>query len=247
LIETLGYDQRPATRDELEAMGRAVVSGINRNHAEARAARIPDRAEIVRLIEESYRRQTELPGANSATYGPPKPVYLSPALSRLGITGIYFPFTGEPNYNREAPDFSLPFTMAHEMAHQRGYARESEANFIAYLICVNSAHPFVRYSGYRHGLGIVAELWKLAPDEARQVYRQIGPGPRADLEAEYRFWSRYQGRAQALSYNLNNAYLKANRIRSGTRNYNEAVALMIGYYLKHPPPVSTSAGQRDPS
>ena len=34
------------------------------------------------------------------------------------------------------------------MAHQRGIAREDEANFIAFLVCMASDDPYIRYSGY---------------------------------------------------------------------------------------------------
>src|ERR1043166_6917252 len=58
---------------------------------------------------------------------PPKPVYFSGLMSRFGVSGVYSPFTGEPNYNTLQPDCDLPFAVAHEMAHQRGYARSASS------------------------------------------------------------------------------------------------------------------------
>src|SRR5207237_4159011 len=79
--------------------------------------------------------------------GRPKEVVLSPLMSYLGIAGIFIPFTGEANVNATLPDCEIPFTACHELAHQRGYAREDEANYIAYRAC--RAHPDrdFRYSG----------------------------------------------------------------------------------------------------
>jgi hypothetical protein len=65
----------------------------------------------------------------------PKPALSSPVLSWLGITGIYSPFTAEPNVNMNVPDPDLPFTASHELAHARGFAREDEANYLGSLAC----------------------------------------------------------------------------------------------------------------
>ena len=68
-------------------------------------------------------------------------------MSYLGIGGIFIPFTCEANVNATLPDWEIPFTAAHELAHQRGFAREEEANYVGYLAC--RAHPDrdFQYSG----------------------------------------------------------------------------------------------------
>ena len=237
LVETLGYEQRRATVDELEAMTAAVVEAVNRNYEESHAEgyEAPDARGVARILEEAYAREPELSRFRVEGFGPPKPVHFSGLLTRLGISGIYFPFTGEPNYNAEPPDFQQPFSMAHEMAHQRGFARESEANFVAFLVCVRAGDPSVRYSGYRFALGVGTELYRLDPAKARTLFNRLGLGYREDSRAAAKFWLRAEGRAGALSARLNDLYLRANRISSGTRNYGEATALLIGYYLKSPP------------
>jgi hypothetical protein len=76
-----------------------------------------------------------------------KPIATKDALSNLHLLGIYTYFTGESNINVHYPDFNIPYTTAHEFAHQRGIARENEANFIAYLVCISSEDAYIRYSG----------------------------------------------------------------------------------------------------
>ncbi len=177
LVEVLGYDQRRANADELDAMTRAVVEGVNRNYEESHAAEYtpPDTPRVVIILGESYAREAELADFAVEGFGPPKAVYFSDALTRLGVSGVYFPFTGEPNFNADAPDFERPFSIAHEMAHQRGFARESEANFVAFLVCAHADDPFVRYSGYRQAFGVAFELYKLDPARAREyASRSIG-------------------------------------------------------------------------
>ena len=77
-----------------------------------------------------------------------KPVMFSKVMSYTHITGVYSFFTGEANINIDFPDYTVPFTAAHELAHQRGIARENEANMIAFLVCVNSTDAYIRYSAY---------------------------------------------------------------------------------------------------
>jgi hypothetical protein len=192
---------------------------------------VPDSKEIIRLLQESYVSVPELSLLPRGSFAPPKPVYSSALMTRLGISGIYFPFTAEPNYNDEMPDFQLPFAIAHEMAHQRGVARESEANFVAFLVCVNSRDPFVRYSGFRNGIGVVSELFRLQPETARELVKQLGPGYREDSRRAALFWARAGGVFGNISLRLNDLYLRANLVRSGTADYARSTTLIIGYYL----------------
>jgi hypothetical protein len=212
------------------------VNGVNSNYGESHSrdveSRPPGRAQIYELIESGYQHESLLGDAASGRYGLPKPIYFSGLLSRLGLSGFYMPFTGEPNFNNAQPDFDLPYVIAHEKAHQRGFAREDEANFIAFLVCVNSPNPYVRYSGYLNALKVVGAFISLDPGFYKSLFEQIGEGPRNDLRARAAFWSRYEGPARSVAGKVNNSYLKANRIESGTRSYSEDIALIVGYYLR---------------
>lgn len=81
------------------------------------------------------------------TYPAVKQVYVPQLMSFFGIGGIYFPFTGEANVNMDPPNFVLPATVCHEMAHQIGFASEDEANFVSYLACRLNPDPAFQYSG----------------------------------------------------------------------------------------------------
>lgn len=249
LAVTMGFERREASVDELVVIGRAIVDGINSNHREAHAGGIVEehdgvplgQSELISHLESAYRQEAALIGTTGEGFGPPKPIYSSHLMTRLGVTGVYMPFTGEPNFNTEPPGFDLPYTLAHEMAHQRGFAREDEANFIAFLVCAKSSHPYIRYSGYLNSLSVLGALARVAPERYRELVNALDAGPRADLRARSRFWSRYRGRAAKWSQQVNDAYLKANRIRSGVKNYNDAVSLIIGYYLMHLPQATPEA------
>ncbi len=243
LGESLQLEQRDPDTQEMEAISLTIIEGINRNYTEsglssdaARGSRSPlTRTELYKLIEEAYESEPLLREMSSdGGRTPPKPVYFSGLMSRFGISGIYSPLTGEPNYNSLQPDCDLPFSVAHEMAHQRGFAREAEANFVAFLVCIRASHPYVRYSGYLHSLRVLGVLYRLAPERYREIIRMLGEGARADLKARGFFWARYLGRLSSVSNQLNHVYLKANGIKSGVKNYSEDVSLIIGFYLKQP-------------
>ncbi len=67
---------------------------------------------------------------------------------QAGVLGVYFPHTLEAMYNKYVSQGRLGYTVAHELAHLKGYIYEDEANFFAYLSCVNSEDPAIQYSGY---------------------------------------------------------------------------------------------------
>lgn len=242
---SLALTSREPELAELETISRRLILEVNRNYDEARGERdwssrssSPlDRGEMIRLLEAAYQQEVLLGEAARGGFGPPKPVLFSRLMTRLGLSGIFSPFTGEPNYNADQPDWDLPYTIAHEMAHQRGFAREDEANFIAFLVCRRAAHPYLRYSGYLRSLRVLAALQpQIAPERYGEIVSALGPGPLRDAQASAEFWR--QGRSLRLSRvaeRANDAYLQANRVRSGIRNYGEVTALIIGYYLTYPP------------
>lgn len=162
---------------------------------------------------------------------PKSPALMSELLSRLGISGIYIPFTGEATINGLMPDAAIPFVMAHEMAHQRGVAREDEANFAAWLACRESGMAAARYSAslsaYSSFLGALREA---APDSARALNQGLlDPGPSADRLAIWNFWKRYEGPGNDLAEAVNDTYLKGNAQPEGVRTYGRMVDLILAH------------------
>lgn len=164
-------------------------------------------------------------------YGPPKKILLSRWMSYTGITGIYMPYTGEPNVNVNTTDLMLPNTVAHEMAHQRGFAREDEANYISYVVC--TMHPDVdfQYSGVM--LGVVYSMNALA-DSDMEMYKilrnKYSQGVRMDLQYERDFWKKYEGKVERISNKVNNTYLKSNGQQDGVQSYGRMVDLLLAEY-----------------
>lgn len=243
LAGKLGDAGRNANDEQMKMISENIVNELNSNYVASHPVGAVDgsrpallsRAQVYELIESAYQQEPLLGKAGSGRYGPPKPIYFSGLLSRLGLSGFYMPFTGEPNFNAAQPDFDLPYVIAHEKAHQRGFAREDEANFIAFLVCINSTHPYLRYSGYLNALKVVGAFGGSDPEFYLNLARRIGEGPGNDLRARAAFWARNEGPARAVAHQINNSYLKANRIGSGTQSYGEDIALIVGYYLMRAP------------
>lgn len=165
-----------------------------------------------------------------------KPVLLSVPMSYAHFTGFYTFFTGESNLNVDFPDYTLPFTAAHELAHGRGIARENEANFIAFLVCMESEHPYLRYCGllnlYEY---VAAALYEADTTEEKVLYKEVTSLLDArvvgELTAFSEFFDTYRGsHISRISGAINDGFLKANGEEDGEKSYGLVVNLAVSYY-----------------
>ena len=162
-----------------------------------------------------------------------KPVMLSEAMSYTHITGIYSYFTGEANLNVAFPDYTLPYTAAHELAHQRGIAREDEANFIAFLVCISSDDAYIRYSGYLNLYEYVASaLYRADSELYYEMLSELDTSVRYELRAYSDFFDKYRDSvASEVSGAVNDTYLQMQGTQ-GTKSYGLVVDLAVAYYKK---------------
>ncbi len=184
-------------------------------------------------IERSYGRVAQNLGLGcrfGAARPPAKPVAASGVMSRLLISGVYCPWTGEANFNRYPPACDLAHTVAHEKAHQRGITSEDEANFFGYLACAFSDQPFLRYSGHLFASQqLLRELMKVDPELGKSLAKQYSPGVVTDMRAINEYVRRYRGAASRASHAVNNAYLKANRVKGGVQSYRMSARLLVAF------------------
>ena len=162
--------------------------------------------------------------------GTPKPVLFSEVMSHMHITGVYSFFTGEANINVGFPDYTIPYTAAHEMAHQRGIAREDEANFMAFLVCIGSDDPYIRYSGYLNVYEYVASaLWSADKDLYYKATSGLDTLVKGELAAYNDFYDRYRDSVVAdVSSAVNDSYLQSQGT-PGTKSYGMVVDLAVAY------------------
>ena len=165
-------------------------------------------------------------------YSRTKRVMLSEPMSYTHITGVYSLFTGEANVNVNFPDYTIPYTAAHELAHQRGVAREDEANMVAFLVCLESDDAYIRYSGLLNVFEYVTSALYSADRTAyRTVMSHAGANVRQEETAYAAFFEKYrENTAATVSNTVNNAYLQSQGSKEGSRSYNMVVDLTVAYY-----------------
>ncbi len=157
----------------------------------------------------------------------------SAALNYMGTSGYYNPFTGEAQVNDEMPVFDRPVTACHEMAHQMGFAREDEANFIGFLAGSRSANHMLRYSAYYLAVEEFLHYLKRRDSTAQQqLKRSLSAEVKSDFKTDSLYWSHYEGRAEAITGLFYNRFLKINNQPAGLRTYNRMIILMMAYYRR---------------
>jgi len=152
----------------------------------------------------------------------------------LGFLGYYNPFTGEAQLNLTMPQFLLPYVTCHEMAHQLGYASESEASFVGYLASIRSNDTLFHYSTY-FDLFTYAnrELFYRDSAAAKENYQLLDTLVKTDLEELRQYWRKSDNVIEPIIKIFYDHYLKANQQTKGIKSYNEVVGWLIAYYKKY--------------
>ena len=160
-----------------------------------------------------------------------KRVMLSEPMTYTHISGVYTFFTGEANINTNFPDYTLPYTAAHELAHQRGIAREDEANFVAFLVCKESDDVYIRYSAYLNMYEYLRNaLYAANPDYYTETYYSVPVNCRKEMAAYSKFFDKYRENViEEVSETVNDTFLTINGTE-GTRSYGMVVDLAVAYY-----------------
>ncbi len=160
-----------------------------------------------------------------------KPIAMSEALSYAHVTGVYTFFTGEANINVNFPDYTIPFTAAHELAHQRGISREDEANMIAFLVCIGSDDEYIRYSGYLNMYEYVSAALHSADAELlKSIDARLLPQVKSELISYGAFFEKYENStASKITGTVNDSYLKTQGT-TGSKSYGLVVDLAVAYF-----------------
>ena len=168
--------------------------------------------------------------------GPPlraKGVKLSRLLSYTDFTGFFFPFTGEANVNTDFPPALFAATVAHELAHQRGVAKEQEANFVAVLACLRNDDPDYTYSAALMAYTYLSNALAKADREAWQtIYDGLDEAVLRDLEAERVYWARFETPVRTVSNTVYENFMYSYDQHLGLRSYGECVDLLVDYYYE---------------
>ncbi|MHB1315445.1 MAG: DUF3810 domain-containing protein [Christensenellales bacterium] len=233
-----GLDTSPGTSSELAAVCRDLIRKTN----DARAA-LPSRDKAplamdlgTEALQDKSKEafslsvQKKIPGLRSiGGYG--KTMASSRLVSYTGIAGIFFPYTGEPNINNDAPLPSLGSAMCHELAHLQGFSREDEASFISYLVCTSSGDPYMRYSGYlMAAMNAMNRLYEADYQAFAGLHDRYSNAVLYDLDEHNSYWAQFEGPVADTVEDINDSYLKSNNQTDGVQSYGRMVDLLLAQY-----------------
>jgi len=160
---------------------------------------------------------------------------MSLPLTYMGFAGYLNPFTNEAQVNDMVPMPNFPTTAAHEMAHQLGYASESEANFIGYLASIKNDDLYYQYSGYSFALKYCLRNWKIRDEKVlKELLTTIHPGILKNYDDSQKFWEQYETFIETGFKIFYDNFLKLNQQKDGLDSYSKFVDLMVNYYKTEP-------------
>lgn len=234
--EQAGLERRDISVQELETVTRYFAAEVNTagEHVERGEDGVfaVDKDTIFRRSPDIYGGAEQIFPCLAAPAVRAKPVLLSRLLSYIRYTGFFFPYTAEANLNADSPACLLPSTIAHELAHPRGVAREDEANFCAVVACLESGDEDYRYSGALLAYIYLGNaLYRADYGAWREVYSTLSENVRADLRANNDYWARFETPAADVSEKVYESFLQTYGDDRGMQSYGACVDLLTVYYL----------------
>jgi len=188
------------------------------------------KSEILKLIPESYSNLKTTFSDLEYTPKSLKKSLFSVPLTYMGFSGYLNPLTNEAQVDYLIPKYKFPTTAAHEVAHQLGYAKENEANFIGFLATISNDDINFKYSGYTFGLRYcLNEIYKRNPDLYQELLPTINKGILKNYQETSDFWKDYQNPFEFIFKSTYTTYLKANNQAKGMDSYSYVVALLVNY------------------
>lgn len=155
---------------------------------------------------------------------------LSVPLSYMGFGGYLNPFTNEAQVNRLIVPYKIFTTSCHEEAHQLGFAKENEANFIGVMACMSSKDVYFKYSGYTFALRYcLHELYARDYQKYICIKEQINKGILKNYDENRQFWINYENPLEPLFKKFYGGFLKVNNQSKGIESYNYVVALFVNF------------------
>jgi hypothetical protein len=245
IAHQLSLEKSAYTKEEVVALTRHLIDQVNTYR---RA--LPDTGLPVRPLDGIYREAFHSYQTVAADY--PFLSYRHQSVKSsvftqlgdyMGFSGYYNPFTGEAQLRTDIPRILIPYITCHEMAHQLGYASESEANFVGYLAASASNDPYFLYSVYLDLFSYAQgeEIRLFGQEKDFHAFENIIKENRLHLDSLVKkdrlairtFFSKRKNRVSPLASNLYDQFLKMNKQGAGIQSYNDVVGWLIAYQKKY--------------
>ena len=235
ILHQLNIGEAKYSKDDLLALNSFLLTQVNLAKEDwiKKGEPYPGKKKLFQKVGEAYEG-----AAGKYPFVKYKPVSLKPSIwslagNYLGFTGYYNPFTGEAQVNTTIPKFLQPFTACHEVAHQLGYAKEMEANFVGFLAAENSADPLLRYSLYLD-LFFYANrnLGETDSVAANKIKDNLMVPVKNDISEWRAFRLKHRSFLKPVFRWVYGKFLERNQQPQGMLSYDEVTSFVIAYYKK---------------
>ena len=236
--DQLGFELEPLTLKELKEEFYAeteILKSLRKQIPDADTDPISTRDfpdDMEEILREQLEAWLQLHGFSTigrvrGRYVVPKGIFL-----RFSSSGLYFPFTGEGHVDAGLHPLQKAPVMAHELSHGYGFGDEGTCNFLAYVSAQDSPHPAIAYAAHLSYWRTLAINYLQYEPEAYREYRESLPiGIQSDLDAINEVLRRYPDIMPKLRYYAYDAYLKAQGIDEGIKNYNRVTMMVRAWRL----------------
>lgn len=229
------------TTEELLSLTEKLIARSNALH-ERLAENDSSRVTFTYTVQETFNQtldgylslKTKFPKLNY----PPKSIknsMLRYPLSIMGYSGYLNPITNEAHINGMVPAHRWPVISCHEQAHQLGFAKENEANFIAVMATLNNQDLYFQYSGSIFALRYcLSDILKRDEQVGTRLKEQIHPGIFVNYQDSQDFWQEMDNPLEPFFDLFYANFLKANNQPAGLKSYSYMVALLVNYDKRFP-------------
>lgn len=167
--------------------------------------------------------QYEIPSRKKSLFSLP--------LTYMGFGGYLNPFTNESQVNDKLPIYGFPNVVCHEMAHQIGFASESECNFIGFLAGIKNEDLYFQYSALSNALRYCMSNIAMKNEKQFEILKnKINLGIIANYKESDLFWKQYDTIIDKGFHAFYDQFLKTNQQKDGIDSYSKFVDLLINYY-----------------
>lgn len=224
----LGWQLPKTDEVEFRAVFDTIISRANSNYMKFDSSGFSD---IDSLVELSFKKNSTYLGINYPNGSRRnKKMIFNSIMDKSGIFGYYGPFFSEIHLTSNGLPFDYPAAIAHEKAHQFGITSEAEANLFSYIICTTSNDKRLLYSGYM--IFLTYFMYDASQLQDYQAHiNKIDKRVMDDISFRQDYYRSLQNKTmdkvQSVAYD---AYLKTNNIKSGIKNYDQVVALVISWF-----------------
>ena len=151
-------------------------------------------------------------------------------LSYMGFSGYLNPFTNEAQFNSKVPKYGLPMTICHEMAHQIGYANESECNFVGFLAAEKNNDLYFKFAANTLAIKYSLRAIQIFDEQkSKQFYEKINFGIKQNFAEDEAFRLQYKSFIETGFLTFYDYFLKLNQQKDGLESYSRFLDLLINY------------------